>query len=340
MTTLSEGVLTATKSFSFYVAPGDRKLIELCAERSDAVTIRGRDGPAFIKKVRDQGFDAPVVFDREGWRVEPGSIDVRNWLKAQREAGAARLFTPGCYVPWDKDEPEGCLARVAREIELARSLSVTALVAVDARWLSKCPLALAQALAANDGGIAVVLVEPGDPLALNGAVGGLRTVATGVPGLLLLRSDHGALGALAFGARHASLGLIPAHRHGTTPDRPGFGKQGDRSARVFSYAFADWFTAATIAGWALVDPKLSRCNFECCDGADLSRFLDEDAKDAAIRHNVTSLAILADLVIEVPESERRMTFLEYCSQAAERYDLSGVRGPQDPKPQLTSWLLS
>lgn len=199
---------------------------------------------------------------------------------------------------------------------------------------------MAQTLGAFDGDVALILIDPGDPLAVSGAVQGLRFLAAAVPGLLLLRSDHGALGAIAFGARHASLGLIASHRHGTTPDRAGFAKRGDRTARVFSLTYADWFTAATIAGWSLVEPKWGRCGLSCCKGADLSRFLDEDNRSAVHRHNLTALTFLADLVLDSPTEDRRSTFLEFCRNAAERYEMSGHRGPQDPKPQLTGWILS
>jgi hypothetical protein len=336
----TEGLITHAKSFSFYVGSNDRQLIQLCAAHSDAVTIRGASGPAVVRGMRARGFDAPVLFDGEGWRAEPGSIDAELWLRHQRDAGASRLLTPGRFVPWDKNGLDEAVAQITAEVVLASRLEATPLLGVDARWLAREPVALVDALSACQPGLALVLVEPGDPLALAGAVQGLRVLSESIANLFLLRSDHGSLGALAFGARHASLGLITGHRHGTTPERPGFGKPGDRSARVFSYVFADWFTAATIAGWALVEPARARCFFECCNGAELSRFLDEDAKAAAVRHNVVSLSKLADLVILSPDDERRATFLDYCSTAAERYDLSGVRGPQHPKPQLTGWVLS
>jgi len=95
---------------------------------------------------------------------------------------------------------------------------------------------------------------------------------------------------------------------------------------VFSMTFADWFTAATIAGWALADPKLLLCHLHCCGGAPLSRFLDEDEAQKVVEHNIRALRFVADLVLDAPAGLQRSTFLEFCRNAASRYDLVGPRG--------------
>jgi hypothetical protein len=185
-----------------------------------------------------------------------------------------------------------------------------------------------------------VLVDPGDPFARPGAIDGIRALSSAIGDLTFLRSDHSALGAVAFGATHAAIGLRSSHRHGTTPDRRGFARQGDFSPRVFSYAFADWFTAVTIAGWSLADPKINRCHLACCRGQDLARFHDEDNHPHAQAHNVLALRQLADLILNAPSDMRRQTFLDYCNKSAENYSVSGFQGPQAPKPQLTNWVLA
>lgn len=340
-TLLTRRPVTASKTFSFYVGPDDRRLIQTCAAMADAVTIRGKDAPAVVSGMRrSAGFDGTVLFDREAWKKPDEAIDAEAWFVAQEDAGADRILTPGAYVPWSKDEPERALSIASRELELASRHEATPIVALDARWVGRVADRVVEVLSGSSGGVALVLVDPGDPLAVAGAVQGLRHIARGLSDLLILRSDHGALGAVAFGAQHASLGLITSHRHGTTPDRSGFGKPGDLTARVFSLDYADWFTAATIAGWSLVEPRWGRCHLSCCHGAELSRFLDEDRLPEVRTHNLTALARLADLVLDAPPEMRRATFLGFCRAAADRYDLSGHRGPQDPKPQLTGWVLS
>lgn len=332
--------VTASKTFSFYVGPRDRDLIAAASARADAVVIRGKDGPTAVAAMRARGFDGVTLFDREWWAATGRSIDARAWIASQVAADADRLLSPGAYVGWSSDDLSLALAPLARELELAQSLDAVPLIAVDSRVVGRVADRLASELASVPGGVALVLVDPGDPLAVKGGIQGLRYLSACVPELLLLRSDHGALGAVAFGARHASLGLITSHRHGTTPDRRGAAKQGDRTPRVFSLTYADWFTAATIAGWALSNPEWGYCRLGCCGGQDLSRFLDEDTRGEVVNHNLTSLAWLADHILDAEPEDQRSVFLEFCRDAAARYDLSGVRGPQDPKAQLTSWVLS
>lgn len=336
---LAQRPVTANQSFSFYVGPRNRDLIRAAGNSADAVVIRGKEGPEVVAAMRSTGFDGVALFDREGWGLTK-RVDARRWADAQAAAGADRILTPGTYVGWNSDDLSVAFEPLRQEREIAASLDAVTLIAVDSRVVGRAADRLAAELHEISGGVALVLVDPGDPLSVKGGVQGLRYLAGCLDDLLLLRADHGALGAIAFGACHASLGLITSHRHGTTPDRRGAAKQGDRTARVFSLTYADWFTAATIAGWALTEPQWGRCNLGCCDGQDLSRFLDEDVRAEVATHNLTSLAWLADYVLDADPDDQRTVFLDFCRQAAARYDLSGVRGPQDPKAQLTGWVLS
>jgi hypothetical protein len=77
-----------------------------------------------------------------------------------------------------------------------------------------------------------------------------------------MRTDHGGLGALVYGARHAAIGLVPPYRHFIPPDKAGGGKRGDRSARVFVRDLMDWYTGVTIAGWTT-----ARIRMRCLRGA-------------------------------------------------------------------------
>lgn len=338
MTTyLNEAVVTFRQSFSFYVGPAVPR-IEACLQKAGAVTIRGRTGPRTVIGMREAGLiDGEVMFDREGWK-KPTLINASAWVAEQRAAGAHLVLTPGRLVPWDACDPASALRVVRNELELARRLEASPLLAIDSRWLSREPLRLVAALR-EKGPVAVVLVDGGDPLARSGAGIGLRHMALNMPDLILVRCDHACLGALAFGALHGSIGLIPGHRHGTTPDHRGFARRGDFSPRVFDYTFLDWFTANNIAGWSLVDPTWARCYFACCDGQELARFHDEDNYALVDGHNMTVLAAIADDILGSPDDDRRMRFHSLCKLASEKYGQSGERGPVEPKAQLTSWLL-
>ena len=108
------------------------------------------------------------------------------------------------------------------------------------------------------------------------------------------------------------------------------------SSRVFIRSLVDWFRASEIAGWSAAGVDL-RCNLQCCNGAGLDRFLDEDVD--ATWHNMNALADFADVIFSVNEEDRAIEFLNTCRAAASRYGLAGFKGPENPKAQLTGWAL-
>lgn len=334
--------VTTEPSMSFYVGTRDKSLIRECANHADAVTIRGTAGPKVIRQMRHEDFASPVLFDREDWKVDPDErTDTAEWVDEQLAAHADRVLTPGRTVLWTPKDPAEGLAAAELELADARAHDATALLNIDARHLTRNTDALIRVLNEGGGDVAIILADPSDPLKPAGGVAALRRLAAAVHELTILRADHGGLGAVAFGANHAGLGLSATNRHGSIQGRAPFAKRGDCSARVFSVFFADWFTAMVIAGWSLADPRFMNCYLPGCDGAPLSRFLDEDQAHHAVAHNIHALGHVADLVLNAPDdTTRRSTFLDYCREAVARYDLVGFHGPQDPKPQLTGWVLS
>ena len=230
--------------------------------------------------------------------------------------------------------------RQAVEVEAKRTSSrpdATAVLAIDHRWLTKVPMVLASELAELDRRVALVLAHPTDPLSVRNAVHGLVAVVKSVNDVSILRTDHGGLGAIVHGACHAAIGLIPSHRHFVPVGKSGGGKTGDRSARVFIREMMDWFTGETIAGWVTMSWK-PRCHLDCCHGQGLDRFFDERLEREALVHNRTTLARLADDILDAPREERRRLFAETCSQATEHYGAMGkLSMVTKPKPQLLQW---
>ena len=146
------------------------------------------------------------------------------------------------------------------------------LLAIDARWIAKRTDVVIDTLRSADQAVALVLANRADPLSIAGAVTGLRRIAMRVNHLTVLRSDHGAIGALAFGADHASIGLTTSTRHyATAAMRPR--RRPGSSARVFVRALLDWFLASDIAGWTAAGSDVV-CHLQCCNGRSLDRFLD------------------------------------------------------------------
>ncbi len=329
--------ITLAETFSFYVSSADVQALEACGQLADAVTVKGPNGPATVRALRTQGWDRPVIFDRAGYSPNVSAIDPERWFDDQVEAGADRLLTAGTWVPWDAT---GNALKEATAVEAERTIrrpDATAVFAIDYRWITKVPLDLQEALTELNRPVALVLAHPTDPLSVGSAVHGLLAVIQGVDNVSILRTDHGGLGAIVYGARHAAVGLIPSYRHFVPVGKSGGGKTDDPTARVFIREMMDWFTALTISGWGTMSWDL-RCHLGCCGGQRLDRFFDPRFENQAMVHNRTTLAQLADDVLDAPRNERRRLFGEICSQALDRYGAMGkLSMVTQPKQQLLQW---
>ncbi len=325
---------TAQISFSFYV-DATRDTILRCGGLADAVTVRGPRGPDIVSELRSH-WEGPVLFDCAAYEKSSRSPPIAaDWFRAQEHAGADRLLTPGRWIGWD-----GTTFRESFDIErrLAEPIGATALVAIDHRWLTKDLDQTVSALASADVPVALVLGHRGDPLSPGGAVDGLLSLCRHLDDFLLLRADHGAVGALAFGGTHASLGLRTATRHLYPPDaKGGGGRRDDKSPRVFVPDLLDWFTGLRLDTWAAAGISM-RCDLDCCQGEKLNRFFDERRKAEAQRHNETTLAQLANYIINAPQNDRRRLFADLCRRAIDQYDRLGSMAV-NPKGQLEAWAM-
>ncbi len=84
---------------------------------------------------------------------------------------------------------------------MVRDLDATLLVALDARWVAKSYQLPIDLFADAGRPIALVFAHRADPLSIGDAVIGLRWLASRSLYLSVIRSDHGAIGAVAFGKR-------------------------------------------------------------------------------------------------------------------------------------------
>lgn len=331
--------VTLRQTFSFYVAGRDPERIRACAAHADAVVVAGGGGPASVKRLRTSGWTGAVLFDRVAYADQGLDVDPLPWFDGQLSAGADRILTPGYWVssepghrPFDQ--------QIENEATLAQAHKASCLLAIDYRWLTRPAQhdEMLRALQELESPIALVLGDRGDPLGHPGAVDALVALTKRLGGVSILRCDHGAIGALAFDATHASIGLRTNHRHVVPPTVQAYGIPNDRSARVFVKDLMDWFTASTIGGWSTtrVSPM---CEYPCCNGQRIERFLDDRLRDEADLHNRTVLAALAEEILLIPEAgDRRRAFGRRCFEAVERYGImGGLTSEITPKPQLSQW---
>lgn len=341
MTTTNTRVLPSTlgASFSFYVPATNANLIRTCAAMADAVTVRGVDGPSAARLALGERWEGPLLFDRAGYErgVQITDAQAESWFEAQERARADRLLTPGRWIEWSKDSDALAVGLDREWTTSLRASGSTILLALDVRWLGKDSLKTIATLAGTGLPLALVLGHRGDPLSANGVLDTLLQVMREIPNITILRSDHGAIGAIAFGAAHGSVGLRPGYRHFVPPATKGGGKPNDRTPRLFVWDLMDWFTGATIAGWGASSIRLE-CTFSCCKGARLDRFLDPAFESLADVHNRTVLSELANCVLDEEPEARRRAFARLCAEAVERYGPMGKLSDLiEPKQQLTQW---
>lgn len=128
--------VTSAPSFSFYVPAGRLERIKQAAAFGDALTVAGPKGPDIVRRLRDCGFEKPVLFDGLGYAGKELPAAER-WVEAQARAGADRALLPGEFVPWGKEDCAQLTTIVEEQARMAADLNATILVALDARWLAK-----------------------------------------------------------------------------------------------------------------------------------------------------------------------------------------------------------
>ena len=211
--------LDLEQSFSFYVPGRNPVRIRDCSQQADAIVVSGAAGPKSVCGLRRVGWDGIVLFDRAAYVANPGKVDPPEWFDQQEEAGADRLLTPGRFVgaagnhaPFD--------VQVEPEVALAQPNHATCVLCIDYRWLTRSDelVEMRTFLEGLDVAVALVLADRGDPISHPGAVDGLTMLTRRIPGLFILRCDHGAIGALAFNAAHGSMGLQATYRHAVPPE--------------------------------------------------------------------------------------------------------------------------
>ena len=326
-------------TYSFYLtAPACKKNSEMAfaaAELADALTIAGHDASEVAKQLRDSGLEIPLLIDGMGYKFE-NLPTPEKWVKQQDLVGTARLLLPGVFIPWEKDSGAAFAGIIKEQGRIAEDLGAMILAAVDVRWIARKTDLVVDSLLSTGQPVALVLADRGDPLSVGGAVLGLQRLASHIALLYLLRSDHGSIGALAFGADHASIGLTTSTRHYAHASSGAWRHPGS-SARLFVRPYLDWFLAHVAAGWTAAGSSLL-CPLPCCGGGSLSRYLDDDFD--ATWHNINALAEFASHIVAAEPVDRRVEFLVACRNAVSQYGLAGFQGPEDPKAQLTSWSFS
>jgi hypothetical protein len=269
------------------------------------------------------------------------------WLLDQ--TGLAIVASRVRWVPNPSPTTEEILRQAAKEarsfLNLAREQAATtpsmAVFAVSYRWLTSLrPRSqLVAALQSVGGPVGLMLGKDQDPLDNARAVEGLVELVQSVDRIAVLRCNHGALGAYAFGASGGSIGMNTSTRHFTASDEPGWADHSDPTPRVFLPFIMAWWKGSRLPYYE-GDPLFDSCMCIVCDGASLIRFQDERLKPEADAHSVACWSAMAHELAKSEASRRPEQWLDLCRQAYARLDDLEDRHEllQPPSKQLKAWL--
>lgn len=321
-------------SFSFYLRSYEHQGILSARRLGGSLTISGPKSPDTVRELRQNGFEGAVLLDGEGYKSKVTDVD--DWLNQQDAVGADRLLLPGAYVDYTGRVSDLALA-VKRESEVARLNSAVMVLALHSTWIGKKTKALVELLQNSGVPVALVMAHSGDPLAANRNVAGLRALAKSVPDLLVLRTDHGGFGALAFGATHVSIGLTAGTRHMAIGGGGPAPTSEDKSLRVFVRQAMAWYRSSRLLAWETAGIVIG-CDLPCCGGQPLSRFFA--STEEAYLHNMTALANLGGVILQVDAPSRPTAFKREVAAAVRLYVDPGPLGLVTPGSQLTAWALA
>lgn len=212
------------------------------------------------------------------------------------------------------------------------------LLAVDRRWLSQIPLQkiLIEGMSNINAPVGLMIAHKADPLADVRVIDGLIKVVTSRSDVFLLRSDHAALGAFAFGAAGGSIGIGTGSRHYVPPGQRGW-KDDDRTPRLLIPSLWEFWRGSRFD--AVPDDPLYRCVCFVCRNRSLARFQNELLKEEADRHTVAVWSTTATNLSKVTGGDREHYWLQMCREAAhnlrELEDRHGIL--QMPQAQLEAW---
>lgn len=288
----------------------------------DGLVLSGRSAYSRGTQLREAGFEGTLLLDEATYGdEEPGaeqlSLDLGiDELSVQLNLGVGCLLVPTqkYFAGDDQSGLTEAIVQASARCEGHDPETTAVVVALDASWLTDHRQQLLRCLRESSYPVALVLGDQNDPLARKGAVEGLVEVVTEIPGTSLLRSDFGALGALAFGARLGAVGLTTSHRHAVPPGAFAGGRRGARVLRVVHPDALTFYSADILERVRHVDPE---CHCSECGGEPLHRFVDENLRREANRHNVAVWRrVIDDVLWERPE-HRGSAWLAMCRKAVD-----------------------
>ena len=328
-------IRVALGNIAWYLAPQLNETECLShANSAGGVVLRGPKGGKAANRLRHQGYGGPLWLDPASYDRSSSSSPTLwdDWHQRQLELGVAELISPGAYVGR------------ADHLALKRALRLEGnwvqyhggrlSLALHYSWLTEDPQALIRQLRGVGLPFALAFADRYDPLGRARAVEGLVELLYTVSDVTILRSDIGAVGSVAHGAKLGAFGTSPTTRHVFPPDQKG--GRPSKSPAVFVAPLLSFKSGASLD--ALPRDASPACLLRCCNGRALRR-LNTRTRDAeAIRHNRIAIRhVLEELLASNPPHDQ--TFKQMCQQAQAAAETLSTQASShiDVSAQIRAW---
>ncbi|GAA0397557.1 hypothetical protein Acor_74700 [Acrocarpospora corrugata] len=231
---------------------------------------------------RTQGMTWPLLVDRRryaGSNRPRGTVKFDpSWIGIQRDLNTATVLTDSGYV--GEGDHEALVAIL--EQTMRAGANVTAVLPLHISWLADPGVKfLISEVNQREVPVALVLERAADPLGTQYAVNGLKHLLSQAQASVgLLCTDISGLGAIAYGASWAAVGVTSALRHLYPVDKKGPPGGQQRTRHAIVPRLMTFMNVERIAeGWAHVqrhddlDESLWRCDCVECGNRTMDRFV-------------------------------------------------------------------
>jgi hypothetical protein len=302
-------------------------VLTLADRAGSGVVLSGSRSLRAAARLKKAAPNLPLLLDRRRYAGKnrasgTAAFDPR-WLDEQRSLAVPRVLTDSGYI--GSGDVGGLQAVLGRTV--AAGSDVTAVLPIHPDWLRRDLSTFITEISTHAMPIAMVLEHRNDPLGILGTVRGLVTLLREVPSVGLLCSDVSALGALAFGASWAAVGVRTSLRHLYPADAGGFGPNTGTPSALVDPALALIKVDKIAAGWAATpDDPAWVCNCKICRGRTLDWLLYATAQEAN-EHTFELLLDRRDRLTSLPPgSLREQSWRAQCASAAFQYESLALVG--------------
>jgi hypothetical protein len=309
-------------------AADDAKQAPSLADRpGSGLIVSGQRSLDAAIRLRKAQPELPLLLDRRRYagknRAPATAVFDPRWLDEQRRLGVPQVLSDSGYI--GSGDIEG-LRSVLDQASAADS-DMTAVLPIHADWLrGDLPVLMAE-VSSHAVPVALVLEHQGDPFGVLATVRGMVTLLRQAPSVALLCSDISALGALAFGASWAAVGVRTSLRHLYPANGSGFGVQAGVPSALVDPALALIKVDKIAAAWAATpDDPAWVCDCMTCHGRTLDWLLYATEYEAN-QHTFELLVDRRDSLVSMPRgSLRQQSWRAQCASAAFQYESLSLAG--------------